>query len=46
MKDQSMPYDAKTACWVPDPAEKFVKGEIRGTDGDWVTVWTGSEVTD
>jgi hypothetical protein len=41
----AMPYDAKTACWVPDPADCFIRGEIRGTDGDNVMVWTGSEVS-
>jgi len=43
MKDQSKPYDAKTACWVPDPAEGFILGEIKGTEGDNVKVWTGSD---
>lgn len=44
MKDQSKPYDAKTACWVPDDIEGFVLGEIRGAKGDTIQVWTGSEV--
>lgn len=44
MKDQSKPYDAKTACWVPDDVEGFVFGEIKGTKGDTIQVWTGSEV--
>lgn len=44
MKDQSKPYDAKTACWVPDDVEGFVLGEIKGTKGDTIQVWTGSEV--
>ncbi|XP_014282750.1 myosin heavy chain, muscle isoform X1 [Halyomorpha halys] len=36
--DQTKPYDAKKACWVPDEAEGFVLGEIQGTKGDIVSV--------
>ncbi|KAF6206580.1 hypothetical protein GE061_017814 [Apolygus lucorum] len=36
--DQTKPYDAKKACWVPDEAEGFLQGEIQGTKGDLVTV--------
>ncbi|XP_058451361.1 myosin heavy chain, muscle isoform X21 [Malaya genurostris] len=36
--DQSKPYDAKKACWVPDEKEGFVLGEIKATKGDLVTV--------
>nr|ASM56386.1 myosin heavy chain isoform Mhc_X5 [Lethocerus indicus]ASP18631.1 myosin heavy chain isoform Mhc_X5 [Lethocerus indicus] len=36
--DQTKPYDAKKACWVPDEHEGFVQGEIRGTKGDIVSV--------
>uniref|UniRef100_A0A0A9WS97 Myosin heavy chain, muscle n=2 Tax=Lygus hesperus TaxID=30085 RepID=A0A0A9WS97_LYGHE len=36
--DQTKPYDAKKACWVPDEAEGFLQGEIQGTKGDIVTV--------
>ncbi|KAL1140545.1 hypothetical protein AAG570_000475 [Ranatra chinensis] len=36
--DQTKPYDAKKACWVPDENEGFVQGEIRGTKGDVVSV--------
>ncbi|BES95426.1 Myosin heavy chain [Nesidiocoris tenuis] len=36
--DQTKPYDAKKACWVPDEAESFVQGEIVGTKGDVVSV--------
>ncbi|KAK3930628.1 Myosin heavy chain, muscle, partial [Frankliniella fusca] len=32
--DQTKPYDAKKACWVPDEADGFVQGEIKGTKGD------------
>jgi len=45
--DQTKPYDAKKACWVPDEAEGFLQGEIRGTKGDLVTVaLPGGEVKD
>lgn len=44
MKDQSKPYDAKTACWVPNDEEGFIIGEIKGTKGDLVTVFAKSEV--
>ncbi|XP_065215434.1 myosin heavy chain, muscle isoform X28 [Planococcus citri] len=36
--DQTKPYDAKKACWVPDEAEGFVQGEIQSTKGDLVNV--------
>lgn len=36
--DQTKPYDAKKACWVPDEEHGFLQGEIRGTKGDLVTV--------
>ncbi|XP_069185692.1 myosin heavy chain, muscle isoform X44 [Procambarus clarkii] len=36
--DQTKPYDAKKACWVPCEKEGFVLGEIQGTKGDLVTV--------
>ncbi|XP_056637443.1 myosin heavy chain, muscle isoform X22 [Diorhabda sublineata] len=36
--DQTKPYDAKKACWVPDEKEGFLLGEIKGTKGDLVTV--------
>jgi len=36
--DQTKPYDAKKACWVPDDKEGFLLGEIKGTKGDLVTV--------
>jgi myosin heavy chain 6/7 len=37
-QDSTKPYDAKTACWVPDPEEGFALGVIKGTKGDLVTV--------
>ncbi|GLH07676.1 Myosin heavy chain, muscle [Gryllus bimaculatus] len=36
--DQTKPYDAKKACWVPDEKEGYLLGEIKGTKGDLVTV--------
>ncbi|XP_034947003.1 myosin heavy chain, muscle isoform X8 [Chelonus insularis] len=36
--DQSKPYDAKKACWVPDEKEGYLLGEIKATKGDLVTV--------
>lgn len=36
--DQSKPYDAKKACWVPDEKEGFVLGEIKSTKGELVNV--------
>ncbi|XP_065215429.1 myosin heavy chain, muscle isoform X23 [Planococcus citri] len=45
--DQTKPYDAKKACWVPDEAEGFVQGEIQSTKGDLVNVkLPGGEVKD
>lgn len=37
-QDQSKPFDAKTAAWVPDPQEGFLQGKIVGTKGDMVTI--------
>lgn len=36
--DQSKPYDAKKACWVPCEKEGFVIGEIKSTKGEMVSV--------
>lgn len=36
--DQTKPYDAKKACWVPDEKEGYVLGEIKATKGDVVSV--------
>ncbi|XP_076397225.1 myosin heavy chain isoform X15 [Megachile rotundata] len=36
--DQTKPYDAKKACWVPDEKEGYLLGEIKATKGDVVTV--------
>ncbi|XP_037647339.1 myosin-1B-like isoform X6 [Sebastes umbrosus] len=37
---QNMPFDAKTAIFVPDPRQEYVKGKIRSQDGSNVTVET------
>lgn len=43
--DQSKPYDAKKACWVPDEKLGYILGEIKSTKGDLVSVTiTGGEV--
>lgn len=36
--DQTKPYDAKKACWVPDEKEGYLLSEIKATKGDIVTV--------
>ncbi len=37
---QSKPFDAKTACYVAEPKELYVKGTIKSRDGGKVTVTT------
>ncbi|XP_039680166.1 myosin heavy chain, skeletal muscle, adult-like [Perca fluviatilis] len=37
---QNMPFDAKTAVFVPDPKQEYVKGKIKSQDGSKVTVET------
>jgi hypothetical protein len=37
---QAQPFDAKKACWVADPKEGYIGGEIEKTDKDMVTVKT------
>lgn len=36
--DQTKPYDAKKACWVPDEKDGYLLGEIKATKGDVVSV--------
>lgn len=36
--DQTKPYDAKKACWVPDEKEGYLLGEIKATKGEVVSV--------
>jgi len=47
IKLQAQPFDGKKACWVPDPKESYIAGEIVGTKGDDVQVKTpkGETVT-
>jgi hypothetical protein len=40
LKLRSQPFDAKKACWVPDPKESFIAAEIESTKDDQVTVKT------
>jgi hypothetical protein len=40
IKLRSQPFDAKKACWVPDPKESFIAAEIESTKDDQVTVKT------
>ncbi|XP_028310620.1 myosin-4-like isoform X2 [Gouania willdenowi] len=35
---QNTPFDAKTAVFVPDPKQEYVKGKIKGLDGSTLTV--------
>lgn len=45
--DQTKPYDAKKACWIPDEKEGYLLGEIKATKGDIVSVGlAGGEVRD
>lgn len=37
---QNMPFDAKSAVFVPDPKQEYVKGKIKSQDGSNVTVET------
>ncbi|XP_041854288.1 myosin heavy chain, skeletal muscle, adult-like isoform X1 [Melanotaenia boesemani] len=37
---QNMPFDAKTAVFVPHPKQEYVKGKIKGQEGSEVTVET------
>ncbi|XP_050734450.1 myosin heavy chain, muscle-like [Eriocheir sinensis] len=46
MKDSTKPYDSKKSCWVPDPKEGFVEGEIQETKGDLVSVFARGETKD
>ncbi|XP_055593753.1 myosin heavy chain, muscle-like [Uranotaenia lowii] len=36
--DMAKPYDGKKDCWVPDDKELYVRGEIKATKGELVTV--------
>ncbi len=40
IKLRSQPFDAKKACWVPDPKESFIAADIESTKDEQVTVKT------
>lgn len=40
IKLRAQPFDAKKACWVPDPKESFIAADIESTKDDQVTVKT------
>merc|ERR1712198_577097 len=40
LKERSAPFDAKTAVWVADPEEAYIKGTIKNDMGDKVEVET------
>ena len=42
IKLRSQAFDAKKACWIPDPKESFVAAEIESTKDDQVTCKTGT----
>ncbi|CAF0977389.1 unnamed protein product [Rotaria sordida] len=45
IKLRSQPFDAKKACWIPDPKESFIAAEIESTKDDQVTVKTSKGET-
>ena len=40
---QNRPFDARTACYVPDAKELYVKGVIQSKEGGNVTVKTEAD---
>lgn len=40
IEEQSMPFDGKKNCWIPDPKEGYLKAEILSTKGEDITVLT------
>lgn len=40
LKLRSQPFDAKKACWVPDPKEVYIAGDIVEVKGDQTVVKT------
>lgn len=40
---QNRPFDARTACFVPDAKELYVKGVIQNREGGQVTVKTEAD---
>ncbi|CAF0951774.1 unnamed protein product [Rotaria sp. Silwood1] len=45
IKLRSQPFDAKKACWVPDPKESFIAAEIESVKDNEVTVKTSKGET-
>ncbi|KAL3097199.1 hypothetical protein niasHT_030194 [Heterodera trifolii] len=41
LEDQSRPYDSKKNCWIPDPEEGYLAGEIVSGKAEKVTVKVG-----
>uniref|UniRef100_A0A3Q3DUB8 Myosin N-terminal SH3-like domain-containing protein n=1 Tax=Hippocampus comes TaxID=109280 RepID=A0A3Q3DUB8_HIPCM len=42
---QSRPFDAKTACFVPDPKDLYIRGVVQKKEGGKATVKTESNET-
>lgn len=40
---QNRPFDARTACFVPDAKELYIKGVIQSREGSQVTVKTQAD---
>ncbi|XP_033998754.1 myosin heavy chain, fast skeletal muscle-like [Trematomus bernacchii] len=40
---QNRPFDARTACFVPEPKQLYIKGVIQNREGDQVTVKTEAD---
>ncbi|CAF0719696.1 unnamed protein product [Adineta steineri] len=45
IKLRSQPFDAKKACWIPDPKESFIAAEIESEKNEQVTVKTSKGET-
>lgn len=43
LEAQNRPFDARTACFVPDAKELYVKGVVTSREGDQVNVKTQTE---
>lgn len=43
---QNRPFDARTACFVPDAKELYIKGVIQSKEGSQVTVKTQADEVD
>ncbi|CAI5676373.1 unnamed protein product [Oreochromis niloticus] len=42
---QNRPFDARTACFVPEPKELYIKGVVQSREGGQVTVKTEADET-